>query len=158
MGKKALQKKLESFLKMFAAVKGPQQLFKHKKLLQMFLAFLSNPDAKLANLALSCVIRYKLPYLIPYSEHIQPMLKKEGLREALTKFDLSEGSELVDISHRLDLIPIVTRILFGRLLSRGNGAKSSKDSPVSFNKFRKRPTFIIDSLKQFLSSLSNPGG
>jgi len=131
LGRKALQKKLEIFLKTFAAVKGPQQLFKHRTLLQMFVSFLSNPDSKLANLALSCVLRYKLPYLTPYAEHVQPMLQKEGLREALTKFDLSEESELVDISHRLDLIPIVTRILFGRFLSRGNGAKSSKDPPAA---------------------------
>ena len=126
-----MQKKLESFLRMFAAVKGPQQLFKHKLLLQLSIAFLSNPDAKIANLAFSCVLRFKLPYLLPYAEYVQPMLKKEGLREALTKFDLSENSEIVDISHRLDLIPIVTRILFGRFSARGNGAKSSKDSPAA---------------------------
>ena len=35
LGRKFMQKKLESFLVMFAAVKGPQQLFKHKILLQV---------------------------------------------------------------------------------------------------------------------------
>ena len=132
LGRKSMQKKLESFLKMFAAVKGPQQLFKHKILLQIFVAFLANPDPKLSNLAFACVLRYKLPYLTPYVDHIQPMLKKEGLREALTKFDLSKDSEVVDAEHRLSLVPIVTRILFGRFSSRGNGgSKSSKDSPAA---------------------------
>lgn len=116
---------------MFAAVKGPQQLFKHKVLLQIFVSFLANPDAKLSNLAFGCVLRYKLPYLSPYIEHVQPMLKKDGLRDALTKFDLSEDSEVVDKEHRLLLLPIITRILFGRFSSRGNGAKSSKDSPAA---------------------------
>jgi len=131
LGRKSLQKKLESFLNMFAAVKGPQQLFKHKVLLQIFVSFLGNPDARLSNLAFACVLRFKLPYLTPYVDYVQPMLKREGLREALTKFNLSEDSEVVDIEHRLLLLPIVTRILFGRFSSRGNGAKSSKDSPAA---------------------------
>ena len=132
LGRKALQKKLESFLKMFAAVKGPQQLFKHKILLQIFVSLLANPDARLSNLAFACVSRFKLPYLTPYVDYIHPMLKREGLREAITKFDLSEGSEIVDVEHRLLLVPIVTRILFGRFSSRGGGTnKSSKDSPAA---------------------------
>ena len=132
MGRKALQKKLESFLRVFAAVKGPQQLFKHKILLQIFVCFLANPDAKLSNLAFACVLRFKLPYLTPYIEYVQPMLKREGLREAITKFDLSKDGEIVDTEHRLLLLPIVTRILFGRFSSRGNGAnKSAKDSPAA---------------------------
>ncbi len=131
LGHKSVQRKLESFLKMFAAVKGPQQLISHQTLLQLFVAFLSNPDARLANLAFACVSRFKLPYLVPYAEYIRPMLKKEGLREALTKFDLSVDSETVISEHRLALMPIVTRILFGRLAARGNGSKSSKDSPAA---------------------------
>ena len=111
LGRKFMQKKLESFLVMFAAVKGPQQLFKHKILLQVFVSFLANPDPKLSNLAFACVLRFKLPYFSPYVDYIQPMLKKEGLREALTKFDLSAESQTVDAEHRLLLLPIVTRIL-----------------------------------------------
>ncbi len=132
LSRKSMQTKLGSFLKVFAAVKGPQQLFKHKVLLQLFISLLANPDGKLSNLAFSCVFRYKLPYLTPYVEYVQPMLKREGLREALTKFDLSADGEVVDAEHRLFLLPIVIRILFGRFSSRGNGAKkSSKDKPTA---------------------------
>ena len=92
---------------------------------------LGNADHRLSNLSFACVLRYKLPHLTPYVQYIQPMLKKEGLREALTKFDLSVDSEMVDADHRLQLIPIVTRILFGRFSSRGNGSKKSTDSPAA---------------------------
>ncbi|KAL3817639.1 hypothetical protein ACHAXA_011727 [Cyclostephanos tholiformis] len=132
LNRKSIQKKLESFLRVFAAVKGPQQLFKHKLLLQLFVSHLANPDPRLSNLAFSCLLRFKLPYLSPYIDYVQPMLKREGLREALTKFDLSEDSEIVDAEHRLLLVPIVIRILFGRFSARGNGArKSAKDSPTA---------------------------
>ena len=134
---------------MFAAVKGPQQLFKHKILLQIFVAFLANPDPKLSNLTFACVLRFKLPYLTPYVDHIQPMLKREGLREALTKFDLSKDSEIVDAEHRVSLVPIVTRILFGRFSSRGNGgSKSAKDSPAA-----KRAAIL-----SFFSGIGNESG
>lgn len=149
LGRKALQKKLESFLKMFAAVKGPQQLFKHKILLQIFVSLLANPDARLSNLAFACVSRFKLPYLTPYVDYIHPMLKREGLREGITKFDLSRESEIVDAEHRLLLVPIVTRILFGRFSSRGGGTnKSSKDSPAA------RRAAILS----FFSSIGNEKG
>lgn len=125
-----VQTKFECFLKMFAAVKGPQQLLKHQMLLKMFIGFLSNSDPKTANLAFMCVGKFKLPYLVPYMDAVQPMLKKDGLRESLAKFDLSVDSDSVDAEHRLLLIPIITRILFGRLSSRSAGTKSSKDSPA----------------------------
>ena len=133
LNRKSIQKKLESFLTVFAAVKGPQQLFKHKRLLQVFISLLANPDPRLSNLAFSCVLRFKLPYLSPYIDYVQPMLKRDGLREALTKFDLSEQSEIVDAEHRFFLVPITTRILFGRLSARGNNGakKSAKDSPTA---------------------------
>ena len=131
LGRKAVQKKLESFLTMFAAVKGPQQLFKHRILLQMFIAFLSNPDPKLANLAFMCVQKFKLPYLMPYVDSVHAMLKKDELRDALAKFDLSVDSNLIDAEHRQSLIPVVTRILFGRFSSRGGKTKSAKDSPAA---------------------------
>ncbi len=133
LNRKSIQKKLESFLTVFAAVKGPQQLFKHKRLLQVFISLLANPDPRLSNLAFSCVLRFKLPYLSPYIDYVQPMLKRDGLREALTKFDLSEQSEIVDAEHRFFLVPITTRILFGRFSARGNNGakKSAKDSPTA---------------------------
>jgi hypothetical protein len=131
LGRRSLHQKLECFLKMFAAVKGPTQLYKHQVLLQMFIGFLSNPDPKLANLSFMCVQKYKLPYLMPYTDSVQSMLKKDELRDALAKFDLAVDSDSVDEEHRLLLIPIVTRILFGRLSSRGTKSKSARDSPAA---------------------------
>ena len=109
---------------------------------------LGNADHRLSNLSFACVLRYKLPHLAPYVQYIQPMLKKEGLREALTKFDLSVDSEMVDTDHRLQLVPIVTRILFGRFSSRGNGSKKSTDSPAA------RRAAILS----FFSRIGNDGG
>lgn len=107
-----------------------QQLYKHKYLLVIFQSFLSNPDTVIANIALDCIIGFKLPYVIPYIKDLGGMLSKSQMREVLTKFDLSIENGSVDIEHRSDLFPIIIRILFGRLSARGGGGKSSKDSPA----------------------------
>ena len=97
----------------------------------MFIAFLSNPDPKMANLAFMCLQKFKLPYVTPYVDSVHAMLKKDELRDALAKFDLSVHSNSIDVEHRQRLIPIVTRILFGRFSARGSKTKSSKDSPAA---------------------------
>lgn len=130
-GRKSIRQKLISFLKMLAAVNGPQQLYKHNVLKSFYFTMLSNPDASVANLALSCLMKYKLEYVTPYADKLRGLLKKDEFRDAITKFDLSTEDGTIDSHHRQDLIPVLVRILFGRFSSRGSGARSSKDSPAA---------------------------
>jgi len=62
---------------------------------------------------------------------LNKMLTKGELREILTKFCISSDESAVDSHHRQQLLPIIIRILFGRLTARGKGSKSSKDTPTS---------------------------
>ena len=115
---------------MFTEVRGMQQLYKHQLLFVIFICFLSNPDLDIAQMALSCVSNYKVPYVRPYKEQLEGMSKKLQLRETLTKFDVSPQSGVVDSEHRELFSPLIIRILFGRLSARGSGRKSSEDSPA----------------------------
>jgi hypothetical protein len=126
-----LQRRLTCFLKAFAAVDGPQQLVKHTLLKSIFVAFLSHQDTTVVQLALSGLLKYKPPYLLPYADQIKNMLKKGGLRDALLQFGAAfEGGDVYK-DHRVLLIPVVSKILFGRLSARVKGSKSSKDSPAA---------------------------
>ena len=124
-------RKLASFLKMFSAVNGPQQLYKHRYLEKIYLAHLSNSDVAIAGLALLCIKKYKHTFFLPYFDNLNQMLIKGELRETLTKFNVSQNEGTVDSHHRISLIPVLSRILFGRLTARGMGSKSSKDTPVA---------------------------
>lgn len=117
-------------MKMFAKVKGMQQLYKHKLLLIIFLTFLSNSDTIIAQLSLRCIAQYKLPFVAPYLDYLKGMLVKENQREVLTKFKLSRAQGQIEIEHRNDLCPLILRLLFGRLSAHGSVSKSSKDSPA----------------------------
>jgi U3 small nucleolar RNA-associated protein 20 len=131
LGRKILQKKLAAFLKMFSQVSGMQQLFLHKLLLVIFQSLLSDSDHVISQLSLSCVFKFKLSYIVPYKEELKGMLNKAQLRETLTKFDISLSGGRIDCQHRNQLLPVIIRILFGRLSSRGGGTKSIKDSPMA---------------------------
>jgi U3 small nucleolar RNA-associated protein 20 len=106
-------------------------MVKHELLKIIFTSFLSHHDTKIAGLALTSFLKYKPPSVIPYANSIQEILTKNSLREALLRFGASIQGGEVDASHREKLIPVVCRIIFGRLSARVKGGKSSKDSPAA---------------------------
>lgn len=126
-----LQKRLTSFLQAFAAVNGPKQLFKHTLLLAVFQALLAHQEAAISQLALECVIKFKLPHVSPYADQLRRFLKKGELREAILNFDIRKESEVVNVDHRKTLLPLICRILFGRMSSRASGGRTAKDTPAS---------------------------
>lgn len=125
--KAAIYKRLLCFLRVFAVVDGPKQLIHHQLLEKIYRAFLSHQDDSVAQLSLSCLLKYKAPYLVPYSNHLNDFLKKGQLREALLGFAEKFKTGGVEEVHREFLLPLVSRLLFGRLSVRGK--RSSKDSP-----------------------------
>lgn len=124
-----VHQRLISILKVFAAIKGPKQLFKHGLLLSIFKSLLSQ-DIKVARLALACVATYKIPAVVAFSGAIEGLLAKGSLKEGLLKFNTALETTPIDKKNRSSLLPIVMRVVFGRLSAR-SGSKSSKDSPAA---------------------------
>ena len=139
-----VQQRLLCIVKAFAAVNGPQQLFKHTLLLSIFLSFLGSQDNNLSQAALSFVLKYKLPYLVQYNDTLKKFYEKGMLRDAMMQLSSDAEKGNVSPDHRPGLIPVIARILFGRLSSRGGGgSKSSKDSPSA------RRTAVVSFLSTF---------
>jgi U3 small nucleolar RNA-associated protein 20 len=131
LGRASLDKRLSAFLKVFAAVNGPQQLYKHQLLLLIFTCFVSNQESSVAQCALSCVLKFKQSFVTPYADHLKGMLKKGELRDTMLNFDISKDANVIDPDHRSSLLPLITRIMFGRLSARAAISKSSKETPAS---------------------------
>lgn len=123
-----IQARLLCMLKAFGVVKGPRQLYKSEILKAIFTAFLSHSDFNIAQLALNCLIKYKLSHITPHVDHMRAMFKRFELRETLLKFETSAG---IEKENRKSLMPILSRILFGRLSARALGNNSSRDSPAA---------------------------
>ena len=109
-----MQQRLTSILKVFAAVKGPKQLYKQSLLLSIYMALLSH-DTAVAQLAFSCIQTYKLSFLTCFSENLEALFAKGGLREGLLKLVTTLENSEYDRNQRHLLIPLVMRVLFGRL-------------------------------------------
>jgi U3 small nucleolar RNA-associated protein 20 len=131
LGRSILDTRLSTFLKVFAAANGPQQLYKHHLLLSVFTCFMSNQDVSVAQSALCCVLKFKQPFITPYADHLRGMLKKGELRETMLNFDISRGAKVIIPEHRAALIPLITRIMFGRVSAQAVISKSSKETPAA---------------------------
>lgn len=111
-------------------------------LLSIFNVNLSHQDAAVAGTSLTCLANFKFSYVSQYAEKLQHLLRKGGLRDALLDFNLSEDSETIHSEHRQHILPIVERILFGRLSTSSTRGVKSKDSPLA------RRKAIVSSLAQ----------
>lgn len=119
-------KSLCAHLKLFGLFKDPKSISKEKRLFQIYLDLLTNKDNEVQTLALNCFHTYKFPYLKPYSENLDKLMNDSTFRDELTLF--SSNSELLQKEHREKLMPILIRLLYGKLQRKtglGNSGKSS---------------------------------
>ena len=148
-----IRKKFEMFLRVFAAVVSPRQLYCHQLLYNYYITVLSDPDQTVAKLALQCVINYKPEYIMPYKNHCLKLLEPKSLRDELVLFNpainattdnetiqatddnksASNSSAVgfnitIEMQHRASLMPILVRLLYGRLLAKASGKKAKEMS------------------------------
>ena len=124
-----LLKRLKCFLRTFSAIEGPKQLVQHKLLEKIFRSFLSHHDLSIVGYSISCLMKFKFDYLIPYHRHLQDMIQKGKLKNSLINLsEIIEDGKMKNEDREL-ILPILARILFGRVTA--NSGKSSNDSPAS---------------------------
>lgn len=123
-----LQKRLKCFLRTFSAIEGPKQLVHYQVLEQIFRSFSSHQDVTIVGYSISFLMKFKYSYLSPYYRHLQDMIRKGKLRNSLINLsDVIENGKM-DSKERKLMLPILSRILFGRVTSKSG---SSNDSPAS---------------------------
>eukprot|EP00536_Pseudo-nitzschia_multiseries_P000508 jgi/Psemu1/321642/estExt_fgenesh1_pg.C_60057 len=124
-----VQKRLQCFLRTFSEIEGPKQLVQYGLLEKIFRSFLSHSDLSIVGDSLSCLVRFKFDYLTPYQKHLREILQKGKLRTSLINLsEVIESGKMADKDRKL-LLPILARILFGRITSKSG--RSSNDTPAS---------------------------
>ncbi|ORZ21061.1 down-regulated in metastasis-domain-containing protein [Absidia repens] len=101
----------------------------------------------------------------PYSDNLRNLLDDTKFRDELSTFIQNHEQNLIDPAHRDGLMPIVMRLLFGRLVERrSKGSKHVKKlrrkailGAVSCCKQNEMKTFIDLALEPFQSLLNVPG-
>lgn len=94
----------------------------------------TDQNKKIQENALNCVGRYRFKWLTPYMEEVQGIIydKDTGFRERLLTFRATDSSAtrtVVQPEHRAELMPLMYRILVGKMLERkvkGKGMRNPK--------------------------------
>lgn len=121
---KQLHAKLSAYLEMFSKFTNPKALYRADELHALYLSLLSKGDAKLQQLALDCLFTFKSSSITPYKDNITMLMDDARFRDQLSKFSLSvKENDVINPSHRQELMPIVIRLLYGKIIQRrGKGA------------------------------------
>ncbi|KAG8313355.1 U3 snoRNP protein [Homalodisca vitripennis] len=86
-----------------------------------------NPDIQKA--ALDCIMTYKYKYLVPYKDHLYGLIDDKTFKDEVTLFRIDTDNDLIRPEHRAELIPVVLRIVYSKMLNRSGvrtGSKSAK--------------------------------
>ncbi|GKY94643.1 hypothetical protein MPSEU_000429800 [Mayamaea pseudoterrestris] len=128
--KGAVYRRLVSVLRALASVKNVSHLQSHGMSDTIYKSLLTHPDNLVGRLALTCLLRYKFDYLSGYEHGLLKLFEKDQLRDSLLQMKSIAEEDSNFSHHRGNVIPILSRILFGRLSARPAG-KSSKQSPCT---------------------------
>ncbi|KAI8977543.1 armadillo-type protein [Mycotypha africana] len=126
---KAVKDKMASWLAIFAVFKNPKAAYKATELYAVFMRIIAMGDAKLQAAALECIFTWKDPNVKPYADNLRNLLDDVRFRDELSIFIQNGEQLMIDPAHREGLMPVVMRVLYGRLIQKTkSGNKTSKNT------------------------------
>lgn len=125
------QRTLTSMLQVFVNQNNPKQLHREPELWSLYMDLLSHRNTDVQKLALDCIAAYKHKYLQPYLEHVKDLVDDTKFKGAIVHFKIDKESGLVQPEHRPQLMPIVMRILYSKMLLRVGGQKTANQTRKS---------------------------
>lgn len=117
--------KMTLWLQLFAKFKAPRSIYKAAELHDIYLRLLTKGDTRMQSLALDCLLTWKSPSITPYADNLKNLVDEIKFRDELTTFALDRDRSEINLSHRAELMPLVVRILYGRMVAR-KGKASAK--------------------------------
>ncbi|XP_051784418.1 small subunit processome component 20 homolog isoform X1 [Erpetoichthys calabaricus] len=125
--RRAASKQLIAHLKVFSKFANPLALYLEPKLKELYTELLCHQYQDVQKIALECIMTYKDPHIMPYNNHLERLLDDKHFKEVIVHFNISEENSIVKSSDRAHLMPILMRILYGRMRSK-TGSKTQGKS------------------------------
>lgn len=124
----AASARLMSFLRLFEQFDNWQAIFGGAVLRRLLLRLLTRLEGGTGEAALKVLISMRLPYLLPYKDNMLRLVS-DHYREEMTLFQVAPQSSPILSEHRVDLLPILLRLMYGRVLQRKG--RSARDTPAA---------------------------
>ena len=125
------------FLGLFAKFHDPKSLHRHHDLRALYLDMLKSKSAKIQLEAFRCLLTYKDSFLVSYRDHLELLINEKSFRNELVLFSIDDTNSVIQDEHRTDLMPVLMRILFGKMkqgrdVSRRKHGEVVKTSILAF--------------------------
>lgn len=110
-----------SFLALFGKFINPIVLFKASEVHGALLGLLCHGNSEIQRSALKALFTWKSPEILPYQENLLNILDESRFRDELSAFvHVGKEDSIIDESHRGELLPVLLRILYGRMISKAS--------------------------------------
>ncbi|XP_023234617.1 small subunit processome component 20 homolog [Centruroides sculpturatus] len=88
---------------------------------------LSFRDPEIQKLAFDCLITFGHKSLKPYSENFYRLLDNKTFKTETVLFNLEGENGIIQEEHRVDVLPVLMRILYGKMLCKTGNSTSGKN-------------------------------
>ena len=116
------RKDQKAMLSLFAAFTNPTVLYKAPEVYSALLSLLEHGDQEIQKSALQAIFSWKNNNITRYQDDLFKFLEDSKFREQISVFlAIGQGEGSLEEDHRSDVMPIVLRLLYGRVITRGKG-------------------------------------
>lgn len=124
------RKDQKALLHLFSLFVNPTVLYRSAEVYQALLGLLCNGDVEIQKSALKAIFAWKSPSIRPYEENLMNILDDARFRDEIAVFlSISEEDSKIRVEHRTDLMPVLLRMLYGRIVTRtGIGNRGTQQS------------------------------
>ncbi|KAI5285777.1 U3 snoRNP protein, partial [Ascosphaera aggregata] len=140
----------KAMLSVFGKFMNPRVLYKASEVHSALMALLTNGDSEMQKLALQALFTWKAPSIQPYEENLLNILDEKRLKDELTVFvHVDEESTTIQPEHRHELMPVLFRLLYGRIVSR-SGSRTNRGTQEGRRKMILRTLSQLPDFEQFV--------
>lgn len=111
----------KTMLELFGLFRNPRALYRSAEVFDALRDQLANGDFEVQRSALKAIFNWKLQGIQPYQENLMNLLDDSRFREEIMVY--LHDDEAIQEDHRHDLVPILLRILYGKMIAAGNSKR-----------------------------------
>lgn len=114
----------KAMLNLFSCFTNPKMLYRSSEVYDALRELLVNGDIDIQRSALKAIFTWKIQEIQPYQENLLNLLDDAQFREEISTFlHVNDESSIIQNEHRPVLMPVLLRLLYGRMIAR-TGMKS----------------------------------
>lgn len=112
-----------AFLGLLGQFVNPKVLYRAPEVHDALFGLLCHGNSEIQKATLKALFTWKSPSVMPYRENLLNILDESRFKDELSVFVHVGGEDsLIDESHRRDLIPVLLRLLYGRMISKAGAS------------------------------------